>query len=304
MPLLGGLLRRRPSSRRTFEEEVAAAPATTAQQNPTPWLPEQTCSAADECKTCEICLENYTIGEQCKRLPCLHIFHSACINSWLCQASTCPQCRMDVYDAQTSPDGGGGSRSALATIDPLLFLDDNDYDPQQRHAALTQAEQDDAFLWQAYLADQAEQARRATEREQMHRTPSRGSSSSAAHNEGSTSARRGTGGGGRLWGRLRERLGSVSSTPRSHRVATPAIRRGGDPFPSSPPAAPPTSRAATPAARRTPGGGGGSRTPVRSQSMGSSSGRRHLAGFSGRDAHASSSPVTLLRMGRWQLEIN
>ena len=39
--------------------------------------------------------ENYAVGERLKQLPCLHAFHSTCINSWLRQATTYPQCRMD-----------------------------------------------------------------------------------------------------------------------------------------------------------------------------------------------------------------
>lgn len=62
-------------------------------------LPEQLCTNADARDVCEICLQNYTRGEHCRRLPCLHRFHSECIDEWLRNATQCPVCRHDVRDA-------------------------------------------------------------------------------------------------------------------------------------------------------------------------------------------------------------
>ena len=40
---------------------------------------------------CTICMENYTFGQQLKRLPCSHLFHSDCIETYLAEfSSRCP----------------------------------------------------------------------------------------------------------------------------------------------------------------------------------------------------------------------
>ena len=41
-------------------------------------------------------LESYKPGEEVKSIPCLHCFHSECIDSWLLRAASCPTCRLDV----------------------------------------------------------------------------------------------------------------------------------------------------------------------------------------------------------------
>ena len=32
---------------------------------------------------CTICMEDFTLSEQVRRLPCNHVYHSACIVRWL-----------------------------------------------------------------------------------------------------------------------------------------------------------------------------------------------------------------------------
>ncbi|CAN8031387.1 unnamed protein product [Ixodes persulcatus] len=44
---------------------------------------------------CIICREEM-VGGGNKRLPCSHIFHTACLRSWFQRQQTCPTCRMDV----------------------------------------------------------------------------------------------------------------------------------------------------------------------------------------------------------------
>jgi len=43
---------------------------------------------------CIICREDMTAD--CKKLPCNHIFHTACLRSWFQRQQICPTCRMDV----------------------------------------------------------------------------------------------------------------------------------------------------------------------------------------------------------------
>ena len=41
---------------------------------------------------CIICLNNYKIHDKISYLPCLHLFHSACIKEWLKRSNKCPLC--------------------------------------------------------------------------------------------------------------------------------------------------------------------------------------------------------------------
>ena len=48
--------------------------------------------------TCQICLCAYEDGELVRRLPCLHTFHQLCIDGWAERHSTCPICRLMLYN--------------------------------------------------------------------------------------------------------------------------------------------------------------------------------------------------------------
>jgi hypothetical protein len=48
-------------------------------------------------ETCSICTEEFGENDQWKQLlPCNHIFHPACIDQWLLNNNTCPNCRVIV----------------------------------------------------------------------------------------------------------------------------------------------------------------------------------------------------------------
>ncbi|KAF6778781.1 hypothetical protein AHF37_01516 [Paragonimus kellicotti] len=53
-------------------------------------------------KTCSICFEDYQTSEKATRLPCQHIYHTTCVNTWLKQHATCPVCRKDLNGQDTS----------------------------------------------------------------------------------------------------------------------------------------------------------------------------------------------------------
>ncbi|AFZ79573.1 hypothetical protein BEWA_024220 [Theileria equi strain WA] len=44
---------------------------------------------------CNICLEDYTDGEILRKLPCRHIYHRDCVDTWFRRRSICPTCRLD-----------------------------------------------------------------------------------------------------------------------------------------------------------------------------------------------------------------
>lgn len=69
-------------------------------------------------RRCPICLENFTLRERVKLLPCAHIYHKECIETWLNIHGTCPVCRqtltgrntsfLELRDEASGEDGSGG----------------------------------------------------------------------------------------------------------------------------------------------------------------------------------------------------
>lgn len=53
-------------------------------------------SAGAEERTCMVCLEGFTAGEDLRILPCLHRYHKTCIDPWLARNRHCPVCKHDV----------------------------------------------------------------------------------------------------------------------------------------------------------------------------------------------------------------
>eukprot|EP00026_Physarum_polycephalum_P003599 Phypoly_transcript_03612.p1 GENE.Phypoly_transcript_03612~~Phypoly_transcript_03612.p1 ORF type:complete len:740 (+),score=127.61 Phypoly_transcript_03612:116-2335(+) len=45
-----------------------------------------------ENKTCLVCHDEMVVGNEIRRLPCLHMYHAPCIDTWLSQKPTCPVC--------------------------------------------------------------------------------------------------------------------------------------------------------------------------------------------------------------------
>ena len=56
--------------------------------------------------SCPICKEEYSLKEHVKRLPCKHIFHSNCVNTWLKMHGNCPLCRY-VLSKDKTPNNPG-----------------------------------------------------------------------------------------------------------------------------------------------------------------------------------------------------
>lgn len=56
-------------------------------------------------EACTICLDEYTVGDKLRCLPCQHTFHSKCISKWLTERSaTCPLCKVDYYQSDDDED--------------------------------------------------------------------------------------------------------------------------------------------------------------------------------------------------------
>ena len=53
---------------------------------------------------CSICLGEYEEGEELCRLPCAHIYHAECINSWCSNHTRCPLCNVDLEGEEPSAE--------------------------------------------------------------------------------------------------------------------------------------------------------------------------------------------------------
>ena len=47
-------------------------------------------------KNCVICMEDFKNGDKSTNLPCLHMFHTDCIQNWLKKQNTCPICKFKL----------------------------------------------------------------------------------------------------------------------------------------------------------------------------------------------------------------
>jgi hypothetical protein len=77
-------------------------------------IPTIKVSARDlqESNECVICLEKLTEGEEALRVPCGHVFHDACIRSWLGNSNQCPTCRYELPTADADFEVGRRERMA------------------------------------------------------------------------------------------------------------------------------------------------------------------------------------------------
>jgi len=77
---------------------------------------EDNCTSA----TCAICLEDYTIGEKLRILPCRHKFHAFCVDAWLTTWRTfCPVCKRDARTITGDPPAS--ERTPLLSSSPASY---------------------------------------------------------------------------------------------------------------------------------------------------------------------------------------
>ncbi len=57
-----------------------------------------------ECKEaadpCSICIDGFESGDDCRRLPCGHLFHKECIDEWFDRSSQCPLCKHKLKESE------------------------------------------------------------------------------------------------------------------------------------------------------------------------------------------------------------
>ena len=55
-------------------------------------------------RECCICMSEFKVRNRIRILPCMHYFHSKCIDKWLLHNLTCPICMLNLVDlAATDP---------------------------------------------------------------------------------------------------------------------------------------------------------------------------------------------------------
>ena len=50
----------------------------------------------DDYEKCTICLSQFEVENDVRRLPCMHLFHRDCVDQWLVTNKLCPICRVDI----------------------------------------------------------------------------------------------------------------------------------------------------------------------------------------------------------------
>jgi hypothetical protein len=77
----------------------------------------------DECDDnpmCSICLGEFGEGEDLRMLPCMHVFHVACIDQWLRLSHECPLCKRSVVEHSNSQQSAQ-SNPTFALAQTSLF---------------------------------------------------------------------------------------------------------------------------------------------------------------------------------------
>ena len=61
---------------------------------------------------CAVCVCDFEVGEQVRRLPCAHVYHDECLASWLLRRCTCPTCRWELPTDDLDYEAGRLQRMA------------------------------------------------------------------------------------------------------------------------------------------------------------------------------------------------
>ena len=47
----------------------------------------------------KICMTDAEVGETVRYIPCTHMFHKVCVDTWLMRSLTCPTCMEELTEA-------------------------------------------------------------------------------------------------------------------------------------------------------------------------------------------------------------
>lgn len=63
-------------------------------------LPSSKLPAGAASRDCMVCMDQMQAGQEVKTLPCMHVFHSECIDRWLRESRNRPRCPIDQEDVR------------------------------------------------------------------------------------------------------------------------------------------------------------------------------------------------------------
>ncbi|CAG2105022.1 unnamed protein product [Medioppia subpectinata] len=84
----------RSAAQLTEEEQIKIAQRMGLIQH----LPTGVYDGSKKNRECVICMGEFLISEPIRFLPCMHIYHTDCIDDWLMRSFTCPSC-LEPVDA-------------------------------------------------------------------------------------------------------------------------------------------------------------------------------------------------------------
>ncbi|XP_068152555.1 uncharacterized protein [Drosophila tropicalis] len=68
----------------------------------------------EDAEKCAICLSLFEIENDVRRLPCMHLFHTDCVDQWLVTNKHCPICRVDIETHMAKDALGPNSSSSVS----------------------------------------------------------------------------------------------------------------------------------------------------------------------------------------------
>lgn len=70
-------------------------------------IPKQ-CDGDSQQDQCSVCLEKFQDGEQLRLLPCMHKYHSRCIDKWFQNSPACPVCKHSIIPSTSTASASQG----------------------------------------------------------------------------------------------------------------------------------------------------------------------------------------------------
>lgn len=75
----------------------------------------------DDSSQCAVCMDDFALNEEAKKLPCKHLFHDPCIAQWLKLHATCPVCRNNINGEEPNSQNGSNNNNLLNDNGPTFF---------------------------------------------------------------------------------------------------------------------------------------------------------------------------------------
>ena len=63
-------------------------------------MPSTILDQYDKIQECVICMLDIEIGEAIRYLPCAHLFHKNCVDTWLMRSLSCPTCMEELTEVK------------------------------------------------------------------------------------------------------------------------------------------------------------------------------------------------------------